>query len=149
MRLSPDELVFWRYGFFVLNSTIVTTWALMLFMTVAAQLVTRNLLTEGPISRWQGFLEIVVTTIQKQIKDVGLQHPEKVSRLYWHLVSVYRGVQPLCDSPLVRTANRFALDNLGAGDLSVCRRPDFWHPGTGGWRLSRVLFEANFHHAAV
>jgi F-type H+-transporting ATPase subunit a len=77
MRLSPDELVFWQWGFVVLNSTIVTTWALMLVMTVGAKLVTRNLKTEGDISRWQGFLEIVVTTIQKQIKEVGLQHPEK------------------------------------------------------------------------
>ncbi len=77
MHLSPDELVIWRYGFVVLNSTIVTTWALMLVMTVGAMLVTRKLLTEGPISRWQGFLEIVVTTIQEQIKEVGLHQPEK------------------------------------------------------------------------
>jgi len=77
MRLSPDELVFWQWGFVVLNSTIVTTWALMLVMTVGAKLITRNLKTERDISRWQGFLEIVVTTIQKQIKEVGLQHPEK------------------------------------------------------------------------
>jgi F-type H+-transporting ATPase subunit a len=77
LRLSPDELVFWRYGFLVLNSTIVTTWVLMLVMTVGAMLVTRKLAIEGHISRWQGFLEIVVTTIQGQIKGVGLQHPEK------------------------------------------------------------------------
>jgi F-type H+-transporting ATPase subunit a len=76
LRLSPDALVFWRYGFLVLNSTIVTTWALMLVMTVAAKLVTRKLATEGSISRWQGVLEIVVTTIQRQIKEVGLRHPE-------------------------------------------------------------------------
>ncbi len=77
MRLSPDELVFWRYGFVKLNSTIVTTWALMLVMTVGAKLITRKLATEGYVSRWQGFLEIVVTTIQKQIEEVGLHHPEK------------------------------------------------------------------------
>ena len=77
MRISPDELVFWKWGFVVLNSTIVTTWALMLVMTVGAKLITRKLKTEGDISRWQGFLEIVVTTIQKQIKEVGLLHPEK------------------------------------------------------------------------
>jgi F-type H+-transporting ATPase subunit a len=77
MRLSPDELVLWRCGFVVLNSTIVTTWGLMLVMTVGAVLITRKLKTEGDISRWQGFLEIVVTTIQKQIKEVGLPHPEK------------------------------------------------------------------------
>jgi len=77
VRLSPDELVFWRYGFIVLNSTIVTTWALMLVTTVAAMLITRKLATEGRISRWQGFLEIVVTTILKQIAEVGLRHPKK------------------------------------------------------------------------
>jgi len=77
MRLSPDELIIWQRGFVVLNSTIVTTWGLMLVMTVGAKLITRKLKTEGDISRWQGFLEIVVTTIQKQIKEVGLQHPEK------------------------------------------------------------------------
>jgi F-type H+-transporting ATPase subunit a len=77
LRLSPDELVLWKYGFVVLNSTIVTTWALMIVMVVGAKLITRKLATEGPVSRWQGFLEIVVTTIQEQIKEVGLRHPEK------------------------------------------------------------------------
>jgi F-type H+-transporting ATPase subunit a len=77
MRLSPDEVVFWRWGLIELNSTIVTTWALMLVMTVGSWLITRKLKTEGTISRWQTFLEIVVTTIQNQIKEVGLNHPEK------------------------------------------------------------------------
>jgi F-type H+-transporting ATPase subunit a len=77
MRISPDELVFWRYGSVELNSTIVTTWGLMLAMTVGAMLITRKLKTEGDISRWQGFMEIVITTIQKQIKEVGLRQPQK------------------------------------------------------------------------
>jgi F-type H+-transporting ATPase subunit a len=77
MRLSPDELVFWRWDFVVLNSTIVTTWALMLVMTLAALLITRKLKTEGNITRWQGFLEIVVTGIQNQIEEVGLSNPRK------------------------------------------------------------------------
>jgi F-type H+-transporting ATPase subunit a len=77
LRLTPDDLVFWRYGFVVLNSTIVTTWVLMLVMTVGSWLITRKLMTEGHISRWQGFLEIVVTNIQKQIEEVGLRHPGK------------------------------------------------------------------------
>ena len=34
--LVPTRLVFWRYGFVELNSTIVTTWVLMLVMTVGA-----------------------------------------------------------------------------------------------------------------
>ncbi len=77
MRLSPDENIFWQYGFVVLNSTIVTTWVLMFAMTVGSLLITRKIKVEGDISRWQGFLEIVVTTIQQQIKEVGLQNPSK------------------------------------------------------------------------
>jgi F-type H+-transporting ATPase subunit a len=77
MRLSPDQLVFWRHGFLVLNGTIVTTWALIVVMILGARLITRKLKVEGPISRWQGFLEIVVTTIRRQIEEVGLRRPEK------------------------------------------------------------------------
>jgi F-type H+-transporting ATPase subunit a len=77
MRITPDQSVLWRWGIVELNSTIVTTWGLMLIMTVGAALVTRKLKTEGAISRWQGFLEIVVTGIRQQIKEVGLQRPDK------------------------------------------------------------------------
>ena len=30
MRLTPDEMIFWQYGFLKLNATIVFTWGLML-----------------------------------------------------------------------------------------------------------------------
>jgi F-type H+-transporting ATPase subunit a len=77
MRLSPDELIFWQYGFVKLNGTIVFTWALMLVLVVGSRLITRALSTELRRSRWQNLLEIVVTGIEKQIADVGLRHPEK------------------------------------------------------------------------
>jgi F-type H+-transporting ATPase subunit a len=77
LRLSPDDLILWRYGFVELNSTIVTTWALMLVMTVGAIWINRKLATQGHISRSQGLLEIIVSTIQQQIAEVGLHRPEK------------------------------------------------------------------------
>jgi F-type H+-transporting ATPase subunit a len=77
VRLSPDALIFWRYGFVALNGTIVFTWALMLVMGVGAWLITRKLSTDLTRSRWQNLLEIVVTGIEGQIQDVGLPHPEK------------------------------------------------------------------------
>ncbi len=77
MRLTPDELIFWQHGFVKLNATIVFTWALMLVLTVGSKLVTRKLSVDLKRSRWQNFLEIVVTGIEKQIEDVGLPHPEK------------------------------------------------------------------------
>ena len=77
MRLSPDDIIFWQYGFIKLNATIVLTWGLMFVLAVGSELITRNLSTELRRSRWQNFLEIIVTAIEKQIEEVGLHHPEK------------------------------------------------------------------------
>jgi F-type H+-transporting ATPase subunit a len=77
MNLTSDQLIFWQHGFFKLNETIVTTWAVMLLMVVGAMLITRHVVTEGKISRWQGALEIIVTTLEAQMKDVGLAEPRK------------------------------------------------------------------------
>jgi F-type H+-transporting ATPase subunit a len=77
MRLSPDEIIFWQQGFFKLNATIVFTWGLMLVLVVGAQLITRKLSTDLTRSRWQNLLEIIVTGIEQQIRDVGLRHPRK------------------------------------------------------------------------
>jgi F-type H+-transporting ATPase subunit a len=77
LRLSADDIIFWRHGFFALNATILYTWGLMLFLTVGSWLVTRNLSTGLHRTRWQNLLEIIVTGIEKQIDDVGLQRPRK------------------------------------------------------------------------
>src|SRR5271166_3247484 len=77
MRLSPDEMIFWQCGLFKLNGTIVFTWALMFVLAAGSKLITRKLSTGLERSRWQSLLEIVVTGIENQIKDVGLRHPDK------------------------------------------------------------------------
>lgn len=75
MRLSPDQIIFWQYGFVTINATIVFTWGLMITMAVGSKLITRRLSTGMTRSRWQNGLEIIVTAIQKQIGDVGIQRP--------------------------------------------------------------------------
>jgi F-type H+-transporting ATPase subunit a len=77
VRLSSDQLILWQHGFVRLNATIVTTWALMLFLTGGAKLITHKLGAEVRISRWQCILEILVTAIVKQITDVGLRGPRQ------------------------------------------------------------------------
>ncbi len=77
MRLSPDELIFWQYGFLKLNATIVSTWAIMAALCAAAILITRRLSTGLERSRWQNLLEIIVAGIQTQIAEVGLRQPGK------------------------------------------------------------------------
>jgi F-type H+-transporting ATPase subunit a len=77
MRLSPDDMIFWQYGFAKLNGTIAFTWALMVVLVVGSWLVTRRFSTDLRRARWQNLLEIVVTGIEQQIKDVGLRDPQK------------------------------------------------------------------------
>jgi len=77
MRLSPDETVFWQAGFVKLNATIVFTWGLMLVLAVGSRLITRKLSMDLRRSRWQNFLEIIVTKIEQQIEEVGLRNPRQ------------------------------------------------------------------------
>jgi F-type H+-transporting ATPase subunit a len=77
VNLTSDQQVFWQHGFVKLNGTIVTTWIMMFAMAVGSKLITRKLTTGKTISRWQSLLEIVVTAIQGQIKEVGLDPPGK------------------------------------------------------------------------
>ncbi len=77
MHLSSDAVVLWEHGWFKLNMTIVTTWALMLVLALGARLITRNLANDVHISRWQSLLEIIVTAIRRQIEEVGLRQSDK------------------------------------------------------------------------
>ena len=77
MRLSPDQKIFWEYGFFNLNLTIVVTWVLIILMVTGAWLITRNLKSDIKTSRWQNVLEMLVLTMKDQIKEVGLNKPRK------------------------------------------------------------------------
>lgn len=77
MHLSPDEIVFCQYGAFKLNATIVYTWGLMTVMTCGSMIITCRLSTEHKRSRWQNLLEIIVTGIENQIRDVGISKPRK------------------------------------------------------------------------
>jgi F-type H+-transporting ATPase subunit a len=77
MHISPDEIIFWQYGLFKLNATIVFTWGLILVLAISAKLVTRNLSTGLHRSRWQNGLEIIVLTTEQQISQAGLAQPKQ------------------------------------------------------------------------
>jgi len=76
MHLSPDQIILWQYGFVKINSTLLTTWSLMLVLAACAYLITRKLSSGARVSRWQAALEILVTGIDAQIKEVGLTVPQ-------------------------------------------------------------------------
>ena len=77
MRLSPDQWIFWQYGFIKLNATILTSWVIMALLSIGAWLINRRLTDEVTTSRWQAALEILITGIDAQIKEVGLPVPRR------------------------------------------------------------------------
>jgi F-type H+-transporting ATPase subunit a len=75
MEISPDNIIYWEWGAIRLNATIVFTWLVMALMVVASWLVTRNLSSSMEISRGQNLLEVIVSSIREQIRDVSQQDP--------------------------------------------------------------------------
>jgi F-type H+-transporting ATPase subunit a len=77
VEISPDLIIFLKIGDFTLNATIVFTWIVMGLLVITAWLSTRMLSVEPPISHWQNLLEIIVTYIREQIREITLQQPDR------------------------------------------------------------------------
>jgi len=77
MTISPDSIVLWQWGPFAFNATIAYTWLVMALLTVGSWRVSRRLSTGTDLSRWQNLLEVLVTGIRDQIRDVSHQDPGK------------------------------------------------------------------------
>jgi F-type H+-transporting ATPase subunit a len=77
MDLSPDDIIFWEYGFLKLNATIVSTWGLMFVLVIGSRAVTRKLSIGLERARWQNLLEVVVIAIHDLIREVGLRQPRR------------------------------------------------------------------------
>ncbi|RTR06980.1 F0F1 ATP synthase subunit A [Halomonas nitroreducens] len=75
MTISPDDVVLWQWGPFAINATLLYTWLVMALLTLVSWGVTRRLSTATTLSRWQNLLEILVTGINDQIRQVSRQEP--------------------------------------------------------------------------
>ncbi|WP_097460633.1 F0F1 ATP synthase subunit A [Mangrovitalea sediminis] len=75
MNLSPDADVLWQWGPLKLNLTLLYTWLVMALLLLLARLATRNLSDDTRMSRWQNLLEVIVSALRDQIRDVGRQDP--------------------------------------------------------------------------
>jgi F-type H+-transporting ATPase subunit a len=75
MTISPDQIVLWQWGWLHINATLAYTWLIMLLLAAGSWLVTRRLSTGPEMSRWQNLLEVLVTGLRDQIRDVSRQDP--------------------------------------------------------------------------
>lgn len=77
VELSPDEIVFWSWGFVSINETIVFTWAVMALLVIIAWLSTRHLSVDPPISRTQSLIETIIGYMQSQIREIAQMDPDR------------------------------------------------------------------------
>ena len=75
MHLSPDEIVLWQWGGLALNATLVYTWVVMAILVVGSWLITRRLSSDEDMSRWQNLLEVLVSGIRGQVREVARHDP--------------------------------------------------------------------------
>ncbi len=75
MTINPDTLVLWQWGALQLNATVASTWLVMILLGGGSWLLGRRLTTDARIPRWQNCLEVLVTGIAGQIRDVSHQAP--------------------------------------------------------------------------
>lgn len=77
MEITPDQTVYWSYGFVAINNTIVMTWLVMVVLVGVSAYITRDLVDDGPVTGKQGMLESIVLLIMEQIEEVGLKNPAR------------------------------------------------------------------------
>lgn len=80
VQITTDQWIFWQSGAWPavrLNATIVFTWLVMAILAIGSWLVTRRLTTGPDIPGFQNLLEVVVTGLRDQIRDVSQQSPGK------------------------------------------------------------------------
>jgi F-type H+-transporting ATPase subunit a len=75
MQISPDEVVLWAWGPFRLSATIVYTWVVMAALVLGARLATRSLSVTMRPGRWQNLLEVLVSGMREQIRQVSQHDP--------------------------------------------------------------------------
>ena len=77
VELSPDEVVFWQWGFISINETIVFTWLVMAVLVLLGWLFARRLSVEPPLSPAQNLFETLISYMQSQIRGIAQMDPDR------------------------------------------------------------------------
>jgi F-type H+-transporting ATPase subunit a len=77
VEISPDTIIFWKWGPVTLNATIVFTWVVMASLVLVSRMATRSLSVEPTLSPLQNLLETIVDYMRSQIREIAQQEPER------------------------------------------------------------------------
>lgn len=91
MEITPDQIVYWRSGFVVVNATLAFSWLVMAILVAAGWLVSRRLTGEPRPGRFQNLMEALVEGIRGQIREAAQRDPDRylpfVGTLFLYIVT--------------------------------------------------------------
>lgn len=70
-QISPDQVILWQWGFITINATLVYTWVVMAILVVGSWRITRNLSREIRFPRGQNMLEVIISGISGEIREIS------------------------------------------------------------------------------
>jgi F-type H+-transporting ATPase subunit a len=77
VQINPDEIIYWKWGAFSLNETIVATWIVMALLIFLSWLSTRQLSIDPPLLRRQALMEIIVSYMESEIAEITRKASER------------------------------------------------------------------------
>ncbi|HSR53059.1 MAG TPA: F0F1 ATP synthase subunit A [Acidobacteriota bacterium] len=78
IQITPDEWILWHWAVWPavkINATIFYSWVVMAILALGSRLITWRLSSGPKFSRLQNLLEVLVTGMRSQIRDVSRQDP--------------------------------------------------------------------------
>ncbi|MBA4396360.1 MAG: F0F1 ATP synthase subunit A [Syntrophus sp. (in: bacteria)] len=69
-QIGPDLVIVFAWHFVTINATLVYTWFIMAILVIGSILITRNLSSDRKMSRWQNLLEVIVSAIRSEIREI-------------------------------------------------------------------------------
>ena len=118
-KINPDQIVYWSLGGFSINATIIFSWFIMILLLVLSWLVTRKLTSKIPMSRGQNLLEVIVSTIRKQIADISQDGPDKYLPFVGSLFLFIAVSNTLSILPTIEQPGELASSPLGTKILNL------------------------------
>ena len=114
VTLTPDETIYWQFGFIKLNATLVFSWLVMALLVLLSWFITRDLSTGPRISRRQSLLETLVFAIRSQIAEISQATPDRylpfIGTLYLFIaLANLLGVVPGFEAPTASLSATSAL----------------------------------------
>jgi F-type H+-transporting ATPase subunit a len=70
-QISPDQVILFQWGWIVINATLVYTWMVMGLLVVGSILITRGLSPDRALSRWQNLLEVILSNVRSEIREIA------------------------------------------------------------------------------